>query len=71
LPHYNIEKPEAITFDDFADIQFELGKPQLFSDLIFYLTGTNLFKLLNILPASRQFTRKKSEELIFEANKSS
>lgn len=64
IPYIHPTKPEAITVDDFVKISF-IGKPQIFQDLVQYLTGFNInYSLLK--PESSYMNRKLSEDIIFD-----
>ncbi|OMJ68021.1 hypothetical protein SteCoe_34653 [Stentor coeruleus] len=64
VPPINPLKPEALTLDDFIRIQFYMGKPQIIQDLIKNLTDFDIYETNT--DNSKQFKRKKSEEIIEE-----
>ncbi|CAG9316211.1 unnamed protein product [Blepharisma stoltei] len=65
IPHYNLEKPEALTFEDFCKIDFQ-GKPQIFIDFLRHSCEFN-YTILPVFPTTPpNMTRKNSEDLIVD-----
>jgi hypothetical protein len=67
VPIYHPKKPEALVLQDFGLVEFELGKPAILRDFVWYMTGKNLSELLRLIPVVHNLTRKKSEEMIKDA----
>ena len=60
-----LNKPEALSFEDFSKIKFQIGKPHIIRDIISYLIGVNIFEN-KARVNSRLIERKKSEDIIKE-----
>lgn len=70
LPHINPTNPEAITYEDFYQINFALGKPQILQDFIKYMTGKDIVERP---PTPSAFIKRKeseeiSREMMFSGN---
>ena len=66
VPYRHPSKQEALAYEDMTVIDFDGGKPAILNDFVKYMTGKSIFKLLNIAPPTRAFTRKTSEEKLWK-----
>ncbi|CAG9313200.1 unnamed protein product [Blepharisma stoltei] len=64
VPYIHPTKPEALTVEDFLKISF-IGKPQIFQDIISYLTGYNINSSL-LKPESSCHTRRLSQDIVYD-----
>jgi Ca2+-binding EF-hand superfamily protein len=68
VPYYNLDKPEALTFEDFSRVEFG-GKPQFLWDFLKYTCGIETQE--TNAPINSFLSRQSTEEILEEASLSS